>query len=895
MANRMRNNTTKVEALIESCRSEGKWQRVIELTDELKTGSPHNGKVKSKPKSIEILNLTLALCLECLANFLVGEARLENYLEEHAVAAETNFGRAKSGLAEARRYLNLALGESGQKAGIALDAYLLLAKLCYACGEYEQSLENFVKAELNTLAEKELTLRSLKILAESYAIKGLCLEQQASKPTSKFKRAEKDTEMICCFERASDLGLLYLQEYDIVSGSSSSSNNSTAGSTLNVNASGGSSGAGGAGGGVQPSSSSFAISSTIPSSSVTLEVSRRMGAILETALQRAPIVLIKAGKLREAVERYRIMLNAIETRATQSLRLTLARQLAEVLLRGVSGTIYAPPFTSKSGGSTLRGGGAAKRLWKPRKYAARQQFTPRNQQEEVILLLLIAEALAVRDTVLSQSPEFKQARQHAMGNVTAVYDLLTLATIRWGLVQLLNESFEKALKFSFGEQHVWRQYGLSLMAAEKHAHALRVLQESMKLTPGDPLPCLLASRLCYESLETVKQGLDYAQQALRREVKGLRPSRSQLFVGIGHQQLAIQATLKSERDTYNKLALESLERAVQHDGNDHLAEYYLSLQYALLNQLGDALSHIRFALALRMEHAPCLHLFALLLTASRRPREALGVVEDALHEFPDNLQLLHVKAHLQLHLEDAETALSTVQHMLAVWRDVYEAQLAGEEEKHSDTKSGVHLVHSSQMSDKDSNSVYAASLAAVSRVEQALSEAASSLSSFTQRPGPRRPWMLQIEIWLLLADVYMRIDQPNEALNCIHEATQIYPLSHQIMFMRGQVHVYLEQWLDAKQCFLNAVAANPNHTEALRALGETHLMLGEPRLAEKMLKDAAKLDPNFCSYLICRFSLGQIMQTLGDFNASADCFATSLQLEPSCPVLPFTSIPLVFE
>lgn len=130
---------------------------------------------------------------------------------------------------------------------------------------------------------------------------------------------------------------------------------------------------------------------------------------------------------------------------------------------------------------------------------------------------------------------------------------------------------------------------------------------------------------------------------------------------------------------------------------------------------------------------------------------------------------------------------------------------------------------------------------------------------------------------------------------------------------RGQVHVYLEQWLDAKQCFLNAVAANPNHTEALRALGETHLMLGEPRLAEKMLKDAAKLDPNCPKiwqayknlffhqlflielYILNRFSLGQIMQTLGDFNASADCFATSLQLEPSCPVLPFTSIPLVFE
>lgn len=154
-------NTTKVEALIESCRSEGKWQRVIELTDELKTGSPHNGGLRGRDYGFWITDMYKSLfhITECLANFLVGEARLENYLEENAlVAADSTFGRARSGLGEARRYLNLALGESGQKAGIALDAYLLLAKLCFACGEYEQSLENFVKAELNTLAEKELTL-----------------------------------------------------------------------------------------------------------------------------------------------------------------------------------------------------------------------------------------------------------------------------------------------------------------------------------------------------------------------------------------------------------------------------------------------------------------------------------------------------------------------------------------------------------------------------------------------------------------------------------------------------------------------------------------------------------------------------------------------------------------
>lgn len=79
-------------------------------------------------------------------------------------------------------------------------------------------------------------------------------------------------------------------------------------------------------------------------------------------------------------------------------------------------------------------------------------------------------------------------------------------------------------------------------------------------------------------------------------------------------------------------------------------------------------------------------------------------------------------------------------------------------------------------------SVHAASLAA-SRVEHALSEAASSLSSFSPRPGPQGAWMIQLKVWLLLADIYLSIGQPNEAMFCIQEASLIYPLSHQIMYM----------------------------------------------------------------------------------------------------------------
>lgn len=470
-----------------------------------------------------------------------------------------------------------------------------------------------------------------------------------------------------CFERAADLGLLYLQDQDVVTTFSSST-------------------------------TTIATTTSALTSSIQSE-NRKMGAILETALQRAPIVLIKAGKLLDAIQRYRSMLNAIETHSTQILRLTLARQLAEVLLRGVSGTIYTPPSNS----TPVKSATAPRRLWIPRKYSGRNQFIPKNLAEETILLLLISESLAVRDTVLSQSPEFRIARSHALNNVTAVYDLLTLASIRWGQVGLLHESFEKALKFSFGGQHIWRQYAMCLVSLGRNEQAITALKESSKLTPNDAIPCLMSSRICYETLNHIQEGLDWAHHALSKETKGLRPSRAQLYVGIGFQQLASSTTLKSTREKYSKLALEALEKAVQQDPNDHLAEYYLALQHALNYHIIDALVHIRIALALRAEHPNSLHLFALLLTANRRPREALSIANDALEEFPDNLNLLHVKAHLELHLHDADTALITVKKMLHIWRELYESQTNGSDgtdERNSDTRS-VFQMHSAQ-SDKDS-------------------------------------------------------------------------------------------------------------------------------------------------------------------------------------------------
>lgn len=55
--------------------------------------------------------------------------------------------------------------------------------------------------------------------------------------------------------------------------------------------------------------------------------------------------------------------------------------------------------------------------------------------------------MAVRNTVLSQSPEFRDIRLSAFQEAVTVYDLLAVATVRWGQTALLQEVSIPLYKF----------------------------------------------------------------------------------------------------------------------------------------------------------------------------------------------------------------------------------------------------------------------------------------------------------------------------------------------------------------------------------------------------------------------------------------------------------------
>ncbi|CAH1636285.1 unnamed protein product [Spodoptera littoralis] len=785
MTSRSKNAVRVYETEIEKSREESNWKKAVDLAQQLKARSPQH---------------------ESLAHFLIGEGKLEGHLEEWPPSKE-NIERAQRELSEARGYLTLATDEAGKRAGVALDAHLLLGKLNYACGAYDDALKNYKLAELNTLTEKELPVRSLRIVAESYAIKGLCLEQNTVPgSTSRYKQAERESEMIRSFELSSDLTLLYLQRT-----------------------------------GAQA----------------------RAGPTLETALQRVPILHIRAGRLQNAIDRYREMLNAVESISTQALRLTLTRQLAEVLMRGVTGQVYKAPekLAAVAPQGTLtrrRDDHVSDGPWKPKKYSAINQFVPRCEYEEVVLLLLVGEAMAVRDAVLSQSQEFEAARAHALRNAVAVMDLLALAATRWGQLCLLLESLERAMKFSFGCAHVWRQRALATAAAgPSHAgpgharpapagqpdhiphgsavwssgvRAAGVARRAAALLPHDAALRLVAANTCYR-MGWIEEGIEMAEEALsiEEERQGSMLARCCLYAGIGHQMKAQKTNARIDKESANEASLKLLVRAAQLDNNDHLAFYYLALQYMHLGMLNEAMDATRSCLAARAECGGGLRLAAALWScacAGPRGQRALQAARLARDHYPAATWPRAALAQLQLIWETPEEALATGKELLTLVNSA-EAELEPEHNGYVELDAMSDSQHDDTQSNRDAASVRAES-AGVYRLERALSEGASSVSG-RARPAPHAA--RRATAWLLLAQLCLRLGRVSAAAGCVSEAATLTPFSHLVLYTRGLVHAASEEWDEARQCFQNALAIHPTHLDSMVQLGAAYYSLGWLALA----------------------------------------------------------------
>uniref|UniRef100_A0AAX7SE92 Tetratricopeptide repeat protein 7B n=1 Tax=Astatotilapia calliptera TaxID=8154 RepID=A0AAX7SE92_ASTCA len=760
-----------------------------------------------------------------LGELLLGECKLQTYLKENPIKQGTSPRVQRPKLLEVRKHLTAALDRGNLKPDYIQEASLLMAKLCYVEGEYKDALGHYSKVNLDDMQLAGAPVYRLSMIAESYATKGLCLEKvPAASPMT-----EREQEIITCYEKSGDIALLYLQEAEKV-----------------------------------------CCHAVMASQSAAFSL-------------RVVVFHCPYGRVMN------ILVVFVQT---------IARQLAEILLRGMCEQSYwspleDPPVVSPLDDPTRQGHTHSKSYSlsrRPRVYSGENLFCPQENTEEALLLLLISESMANRDAVLSRIPEHNNDRIISLQSASVVYDLLTIALGRRGQYEMLSECLERAMKFAFEEFHLWYQLALSLMAAGKSARAVKVLKECIRLKPDDPTIPLLAVKLCIGPLHWLDEGECFAKMVIDMGEKAAE------FRAKGYLAIGLVYSLKATdgKSVQEKFHLLSHFLAQSLSPTDHLAAFYLALQLAVSRQIPEALGYVRQALQLQGDDVHSLHLLALLLSAQKHYHDALNIIEMALSEYPENFNLLYTKVKLEAMCRGPEEALLTCKHMLQIWKSFYNLTNPSDSGRGSSLldraiadRRQLNAMTLPDFSDPETGSVHATSIAA-SRVEQALSEVASSLQSSAPKHGPLHPWMTLAQIWLHAAEVYIGMSKPAEATACTQEAANLFPTSHNVLYMRGQIAELRGNMDEAKRWYEEALSINPTHVKTMQRLGLILHQLQRYSLSEKVLRDAVQV--NSTAHDVWN-SLGEVLQAQGNTAAATECFLTALELEASSPILPFTIIP----
>ncbi|XP_004686282.1 PREDICTED: tetratricopeptide repeat protein 7A isoform X1 [Condylura cristata] len=844
----------KIESELERCRAEGHWDRMPQLVRQMQAlvVPSGGGNRRASPSA-----LFTSLDTDDLGKLLLAETLLEQCLKENHAKIKDSIPlpeKNEQKMNEARNYLSSILNHGKLPPQYMCEAMLTLGKLHYMEGSYRDAISMYARAGIDDMAMDNKPLYQMRLLAEAFVIKGLSLERLPNSIASRHRLTEREEEVIACFERASWIAQVFLQELEKVT------NNST----------------------------SRHLKGPPP-------VDFELTYFLEAALQSAFVTNLKKGNVVKGMRELREVLRTVETKATQNFKVMAAKHLAGVLLHSLSEECYwsplshpLPEFMSKEENSFI-----LQALRKPHLYEGDNLYCPKDNIEEALLLLLISESMATRDVVLSRVPEQEEDRAVSLQNAATIYDLLSIALGRRGQFVMLSECLERAMKFAFGEFHLWYQVALSMVACGKSSYAVSLLRECVKLRPSDPTVPLMAAKVCIGSLHWLEEAEQFATMVIDLgEEAGEFLSKGYLALGLTYSLQATDATLKSKQDELHRKALQTLERALQLAPGDPQVILYVSLQLALVRQISSAIEQLHEALRVCRDDANALHLLALLFSAQKHYQPALEVINMAITEYPENFNLMFTKVKLEQVLKGPEEALVTCRQMLRLWQTQYNfSQLGGLEKDGSfgeglamKKQSGMHLTLP-DAHDADSGSRRASSIAA-SRLEEAMSEL--TVPSSVLKQGPMQLWTTLEQIWLQAAELFMEQQHLKEAGFCIQEAAGLFPTSHSVLYMRGRLAEMKGNLEEAKQLYKEALTVNPDGVRIMHSLGLVLSRLGHKSLAQKVLRDAVERQST--SHEAWQ-GLGEVLQAQGQSEAAVDCFLTALELEASSPVLPFCIIP----
>ncbi|XP_048969372.1 tetratricopeptide repeat protein 7B isoform X6 [Canis lupus dingo] len=823
---------SRLETEIERCRSECQWERIPELVKQLSAKLIAN---------------------DDMAELLLGESKLEQSLKEQPLRPGASPRGPRPQLTEVRKHLTAALDRGNLKSEFLQESNLIMAKLNYVEGDYKEALNIYARVGLDDLPLTAVPPYRLRMIAEAYATKGLCLEKLPVSSSTSNLHVDREQDVITCYEKAGDIALLYLQEIERVILTNIQNRSPKPGPAPH---------------------------------------DQELGFFLETGLQRAHVLYFKNGIFcpQENTEEALLLLLISESMANRDAVLSrIPEHKSDRLISLQSASVVYDLLTIALG--------------------RRGQYEMLSECLERAMKFAFEEFQLWYQFALSLMAAGKSARA-----VKVLKECIRLKPDD-ATIPLL------AAKLCMGSLH-W------LEEAEKFA---KTVVDAGEKTSEFKAKGYLALGLTY-SLQATDASLRGMQEVLQRKAL-LAFQRAHSLSPTDHQAafyLALQLAISRQIPE----ALGYVRQALQLQGDDANSLHLLALLLSAQKHYHDALNIIDMALSEYPENFILLFSKVKLESLCRGPDEALLTCKHMLQIWKSCYNLTNpsdsgrgsslldrtIADRRQLNtitlpdFSDPETVSASSSSSSSLSRTESPLHLFMSPHLRSHPKLDTFVWPPAAHSFRDPgprqepslcnspevyfhgfpslfsvSSVHATSVAA-SRVEQALSEVASSLQSSAPKQGPLHPWMTLAQIWLHAAEVYIGIGKPAEATACTQEAANLFPMSHNVLYMRGQVAELRGNLDEARRWYEEALSISPTHVKSMQRLALILHQLGRYSLAEKILRDAVQV--NSTAHEVWN-GLGEVLQAQGNDAAATECFLTALELEASSPAVPFTIIPRV--
>lgn len=342
-----KNQASSIQQEIEKLRDENRWNKLKEYVGSL--SAKESSKSDWLPKfslaeaDLEIYLFSNPLNVSCSSP--TGSTPVESQSSSTTTSPRASLVRTPAKiLYDAEVQLKSVLSSSSSSESIQIQTSILLAKLFYSLGRYEEATNQLYSPKLNAQLNEYISklrqarqhsqqqtqqqqqqyiqtyllqmlkndsMRQLQLYAEGFALKGLCLEaKQKSRPTPGFSSSsyrmsdEDEQDIIDSYEIASQFAIqhsiLMYQKMSSLAGNATSggvantgpSSNSGAGVSTGSNST---SGPNTSTGGSAPNSTEAAITASLSALNSTDDNLDLINPLYEISLQKAPLLYIKKG------------------------------------------------------------------------------------------------------------------------------------------------------------------------------------------------------------------------------------------------------------------------------------------------------------------------------------------------------------------------------------------------------------------------------------------------------------------------------------------------------------------------------------------------------------------------------------------------------------------------